>query len=194
MKASLLALTLIAASTAATAQAPAKAPDGLAWQTLDLVGFNFNFPGYQGTPEQRKLAQAVWGETMAKFGNVGPKKAPAFVIQKVIETPTKRYVFSSLDAARSVYPVCNDSPNDSGHTTPIYGKCPMRLIITDKVTGQSAQQDFSNYCHISSNDADQPKSKNYAQVAINSHTNMAYYRVVMYGKPAPECDRTIHLP
>ena len=190
MKASLLALALVAASTAATA----KAPDGLAWQTLDLIGFNFNFPGYQSTPEQRQLAVSIWGGTISGLPNLNGKKPAAFVIQKSVETKGKRYVFSSLDAANAVYPLCEDPPNDSSPSTPIYVKCPMRLIIIDKVTGKSEQQDFKAYCHISSNDSDQPKSRNYAQVAVSPQNNMAYYRVVMYGKPAPECDRTIHLP
>ena len=194
MKASLLALALIAASTAATAQAPAKAPEGLAWQTLDLVGFNFNFPGYQGTPDQRKLAESIWGKTINSLPDLNGRRPSAFVIQKVVETKDRRYIFSSLHAAHAIYPLCEDPPNNSSHSTPIYAKCSMRLIIIDKATGKSAQQDFASYCHISENDSEQPKSRNYAQVAINSHTNMAYYRVVMYGKPAPECDRTIHLP
>lgn len=198
--AAVLALAGTQAVSAQTANSQAsgsrvKFPAGLQWQTLDLIGFNYNPPGFEGTPAERKEAEAIWGKTMDGFpvDKSDGKKWPVFIIQKTIDTPTRRYVFSSLDAAPTVYPLCGFAINSSNPDTPIYVPCPMRVVIQDKGTGATAQQDFPDYCVIATNNPDQPKSRNYAQVALDGKTNTAYYRIVQYGKPVPECNRAIRL-
>ena len=197
MKKAMHLATLAMGMAAAIAPTPssAKAPEGLHWETLDLMAFAFDAPGYEATPAAKDLARSIWGKTMDSFPPFAPnRKWPVFVIQKVVETPAKRYLFSSMNAAASAYPSCEDPPNSSAPDTPIYAKCPMRVIVLDKATGKSAEEQFKGYCNITTNDREQPKTRNYAQVAVDTRTNTAYYRVVQYGKPAPECDRTIRLP
>ncbi|MCL1962062.1 MAG: hypothetical protein FWG56_09895 [Desulfovibrionaceae bacterium] len=170
-------------------------PAGLDWQTMDLVAFNFNYPGYEGKPGSREVAHSIWGEIIDKFPTRSDgKKWSAFVILSAFENISKRFYFSSLDAASTVYPLCEDPPNHNSKDTPIYSQCPMRVVIQDKASGQSTHQDFPRYCIMTTNDKDQPKTRNYAQVAVHPATNTAYFRVVQYGKPAPECDRAIKLP
>lgn len=191
-----LALGLVVATSASAQGKKVVFPKHLKWQTMDLVSFNFNFPGYESTPAQRELAKSVWGETMASLPQNGPRGGPwpVFIIQTVIDAGAYRYVFSSLRTAGAVYPMCEDPPNSSAIETPIYAICSMRVVIQNKASGRTTQQDFPRYCTMTTNDSDQPKSRNYAQVALDAATNTAYFRVVQYGKPAPECNRAIKLP
>ena len=192
---SVLALGL---SLAVSAQAQGKKvefPKGLQWQTMDLLAFDFNFPGYEGTPESRKLAAAIWRPTLKSFpARNNDKNYPAFVNITTFESGGNRYIFTILSAASLAYPQCEDPPNSSAIHTPIYAICPMRVVIQSLSGGQATQQDFPRYCNITSNEEDQPKSRNYEQVAFDAKNRMAYVRVVQYGKPAPECNRAIKLP
>lgn len=193
---SLGALTSGYAQTA-TPDKGSRFPAGLKWQTMDLVGFNFNYPGYEGTPAQRKLAESVWKKTMEEMPPLPmdrSKKAVMFVILTSFETARYKYIFTSLDAAGAIYPACEDPPNSSDPATPIYAMCPMRVVIQSKADGKATQQDFPGYCHLATNDEDQPKSRNYVEVAMDANAKNAYVRVVQYGKPAPECNRVIRLP
>ena len=192
---SVLALGL---SLAVSAQAHGKKvefPRGLQWQTMDLLAFDYSYSGYEGTPDSRKLAAAIWGPTLKSFpARDGDKKYPAFVNITTFESGGNRYIFTILSAASLAYPQCEDPPNSSAINTPIYAVCPMRVVIQSLTGGQTTQQDFPRYCNITSNDQFQPKSRNYEQVAFDAKTKMAYVRVVQYGKPAPECNRAIKLP
>ena len=39
-------------ATSAMAQNVVKQfPSGLKWETMDLIGFNYNYPGFEGTPK-----------------------------------------------------------------------------------------------------------------------------------------------
>lgn len=190
---SLGALTSGYAQTA-TPDKGSRFPAGLKWQTMDLVGFNFNYPGYEGTPAQRGLAQTVWKDVMDTMPLMSGKKAPVFIITTTFETPAYRYILSNLRAAGAIYPVCEDPPNSSDPATPIYAMCPMRVVIQSKADGKATQQDFPGYCNLTTNDEDQPKSRNYVEVAMDANAKNAYVRVVQYGKPAPECNRVIRLP
>lgn len=199
MKATLVLALGLAVTAGAWAQAVGGKvvfPKNLKWQTLDLLAFNYRSEGYEGTPDQRKLAEAIWGKTMESLQGRGPVNGhwPAFIIQTTVDAGAYRYVFSSMSAAGAAYPVCEDPPNSSAINTPIYAVCPMRVVIQNKADGKSTQQDFPNYCVITTNHKDQPKSRNYAQIAFDAQSRTAYYRVVQYGKPAPECNRAIKLP
>lgn len=175
---------------------PKRFPGGLSWKTMGLVGFNYNYPGYEGTPAERELAWAIWGPTIEAFPEntyAKDKKWSASVILAGFENDVERYVFSSMDAASVVYPGCEDAINSKDPNTPIYTNCPLRITMQNKRTGQAIQRDVLPFCHLATNDADQPKSRNYVQVAVSSDTKLVYFRVVQYGKPAPECNRAIRL-
>ena len=106
MKKAMHLATLAMGMAAAIAPTPssAKAPEGLHWETLDLMAFAFDAPGYEATPAAKDLARSIWGKTMDSFPPFAPnRKWPVFVIQKVVETPAKRYLFSSMNAAASAY-------------------------------------------------------------------------------------------
>lgn len=183
-------------ATSAMAQNVVKQfPSGLKWETMDLIGFNYNYPGFEGTPNERKIADAIWGSTIAGFPiRDGGQRWSAAIIQVTLENNAQRFIFTSLDSASVVYPECEDAINSKDPNTPIYTICPIRIIKQDKKTGQSTQAKYSGFCHIASNDGDQPKSRNYAQVAVSPDGKTGYYRVVQYGKPAPECNRAFKLP
>ena len=190
-----LALSLAMAVSAQAQGNKVEFPKGLQWQTMDLLAFDFNFPGYEGTPESRKLAAAIWAPTLEGLPpHESGGKYPAFVNIAAFESGGNRYIFSILSAASLVYPQCEDPPNSSAINTPIYAICPMRVVIQSLTGGQTTQQDFPRYCNITSNEEDQPKSRNFEQVAFDAKNRMAYVRVVQYGKPAPECNRAIKLP
>lgn len=193
---SLLILALAgAAATAAVGQTvPKLFPSGLQWETMDLLALNLDAPEFAGSPAQRDVARVIWQSTLDGFPPGGPNgKWPAFVLLKVFESTTERYVFTAMSAAAAAYPKCEDATNSKDPATPIYTICPMRVVVQDKASGRSAQQEFERFCAIFANDPDNPKSKNYEQVAISPDGRTAYFRVVQYGKPAPECNRAIRL-
>lgn len=196
LKSSIAALGLAAmAATAANGQTVLKQfPPGLKWATMSVVALNLNAPEFPSTPAERELAWSIWKTTIESFPAGGPGgKWPAFVMLKAFESKTKRYVFSSLSAAAVAYPQCEDARNSKEPTTPIYTICPMRVVVEDKASGQSTRLDFPRFCNIFANDSDNPRSRNYGQVAISPDGKTAYFRVVQYGKPAPECNRAISL-
>jgi hypothetical protein len=172
-------------------------PKDLQWKTMDTVAFDSNSPGYENsTPEQRRLATAIWGQAIKNFPldkGRRSKKSPAFVNLAVFDFGEKKIIFTSLRAASAAYALCED-PLNGGQNAPIYSMCPLRLIIQDKATGESEQQDFASYCNMTTNSKYRPKTRNYEQVAIDSNIKMAYIRAVQYDKPAPECNRVIRLP
>ena len=98
-----------------------------------------------------------------------------------------------MSAAAAAYPKCEDAINSKDTATPIYTLCPMRFVLQDKSSQKSVQQEFPGFCTIFANSTNNPKSKNYQQVAISQDGKTAYFRVVQYGKPAPECNRAIRL-
>lgn len=171
-------------------------PDKLDWQTMSLLAFNYDYPGYTGTKGERELSWAIWGPTIEAYPkfDADNNEWPSFIILKGFEDSVRRYIFSSMGAASAAYRRCSDAVNSKNPDTPIYTICPMRLIVENKTTGESDQFEYDNFCHIASNDKDQPISKNFEQVAVDSATKTAYFRVVQYGKPAPECNRAIKLP
>lgn len=190
----LAAGAILATAVTAQSQVVKQFPAGLQWETMDLLAFNLNAPEFAGTPAQRELARAIWQPTIDSFSprdSMG--KWPAFVLLKAYESPSHRYVFTAMSAAAAAYSKCEDAINSRNPTTPIYTICPMRVVVQDKVSGKSGQREFERYCTIFANDPDNPKSKNYQQVAISQDGKTAYFRVVQYGKPAPECNRSITL-
>lgn len=190
----LAAGAMLATAVTAQSQVVKQFPANLQWETMSLVGFNFDYPGYEGTPAERKLAWLIWGPTIDAFPRRDDgKKWAAFVILNAFENNSHRYVFSSMGAASVVYPQCEDAINSKNPNTPIYTYCDLRVAVQNKATGKAVYQDYPRFCHIASNDKDQPKSRNYEQVAISQDGKTAYFRVVQYGKPAPECNRSITL-
>ncbi len=171
-------------------------PAGLKWEMMPMVSFGYR-PKQYGTPKQRELAQQIWGDEinslpLNKVLNDG-SRYPGFVLLSAFENSAQRYYFTSFRAGGSIYEKCEDPPNSSAADTPMYSICPMKVVIEDKSSGQRSQQEFANYCHLYIDDADMPASKNHTEVAVDSRTNTAYFRVIQYGKHAPECDRAIRL-
>ncbi len=187
-----LCSTFVLGAGVVAAQTPP--PANLEWKTLDLMAFGIDYAGFNQAPvAQKKIAKSIWDGTYNRLPKQAGQPPAAFVIQATVETPDRVYVFSSMSAASAIYPVCEDAANSAAPQTPIYTICPLRVVIQNKITGAETKQDFPRYCVIYSNDPDNPKSKNYAQVAVDQKNKTAYYRVVMYGKPAPECNRSIKL-
>lgn len=184
--------------TAAHAQQAVKSfPPGLDWQTMALVGFNYNnAPQYQGRKGDRDTAWAIWGKTIQALPidkYHGDNKWPTSVLSKGFESDDDFFIFTSMATASVAYPACSDAINSKDINTPIYVFCPMRLSIKNRATGKIVERDYPNFCHIASNSKDQPISRNYEQVAVDNRTHTAYFRVVQYGKPAPACNRAIKL-
>jgi len=190
----LAAGAMLATASMAQSQVVKQFPASLQWETMDLLAFNLNAPEFAGTTAQRELARSIWQPTIDAFPPGGPMgKWPAFILLKAFESPSHRYIFSAMSAAATAYSKCEDPINSKDLATPIYSLCPMRLVVQDKASGKSRQQEFGHYCTIFANDPDNPRSKNYQQVAVSQDGKTAYFRVVQYGKPAPECNRSIRL-
>ena len=201
IKCALLLVTASSMMSTAMAQTTTELPANLNWQTMSLLAFNFDHPGYEGTQGERDVAWSIWGSTIEAYPDGAHKgtkpngnKWPSFIIIKGFESGNTRYIFSSLRAASVAYNDCEDGINGGNEHTPIYTKCPMRLTVENTKTLQSSETTYSDFCNMSINYKDQPKEKNYEQVAVDSETKTAYFRVVQYGKLRPECNRAIRLP
>lgn len=197
---SLVALILCITAGTTTAQ-PQKGnlafPAGLKWEQMAITSFNFRVKTY-GTIEQRRLAESIWQKridaTPPSIAHKGEGRMPSFILTSVHEDKELRYVFSSFSAAESG---CEQAPNgpfvNQGSAPPMYSKCPMRVIVEEKSSGRRKLKDFADYCHLFVDDSDAPASENHTEFAFDDRTGSAYFRVIQYGKHAPECDRALHL-
>ncbi|GKS92625.1 hypothetical protein [Acidovorax sp. SUPP2539] len=174
-----------------------KFPPELKWKLMPLV--TFNYPEYHdGTPEQKKLLEPIWKEniesTPLNFNRNDGSRLGSFILYQTHEDRENKYIFTMFNAAKSK---CEDPPNgpfvQKGYVPPMYSICPMRVIVEEKSTGRRKQKDFPNYCHLFIDDKNTPLAQNHTEFAFDDKTGSAYFRVVQYGKPAPECDRALHL-
>ncbi len=190
----LAAGAMLGTAAMAQAQVVKQFPANLQWETMDLLALNLDAPEFAGPKAQHELARSIWTSTIDNFPQGGPMgKWPAFILLKAFESQSHRYIFSAMSAAAAAYPKCEDAINSKDTATPIYTLCPMRFVLQDKSSQKSVQQEFPGFCTIFANSTNNPKSKNYQQVAISQDGKTAYFRVVQYGKPAPECNRAIRL-
>jgi len=169
-------------------------PAGLQWQMMPVV--SFNFPVKSGTPAERRLAEQVWKKELADLPSREfhdrVSQYPAFILVGAVEDQARRYIFSGLSAAYVAYPECENPPNGGDEHTPTWSTCPMRVVVQDKATGAKLmQEDFPDYCLLSSHGPDDPPSENRTELAFDHTTKTAYFRVLQYGKHVKSCDRAI---
>lgn len=193
----------IAFMPAAQAQGPSKAaqalhsamrfPAGLQWQKMAGVSFDFP-PRTYGTPEERQLAAKIWEQTLAAPGFTDTKgRFPAFILLSAFDDGAYRYIFTSMSAAPLDFKTCEPPPNGGDASTPIYSTCPMRVVVENRTTGAKTSQDFANYCNLFPADDGSTPGKSETEIAFDKASKTAYFRVIQYSKPRPECNRAIKL-
>lgn len=201
--ASTLAVAIVF-TPAAQAQAPSKTaqalhsavrfPAGLHWEVMGRVSFGYKPKAY-GTPAERGLAKQLWQKELSAPGFNNPAQTfPAFILLSGFRDGANRYYFTALSAAASAYPACEPPPNGGDASTPTYDTCPMRVIVENTSTKERTQQDFPKYCiQFGYDEPDSPVAQNHTEIALDSKTRTAYFRVFQYGKPVPQCNRAINL-
>lgn len=162
---------------------PNKFPSGLKWKMIPEV--SFNFPEKTGTPAQRAAAQSIWGSKI-RANNA------AFVLIEKVETPDSTITFTMMDTPSGE---CEPAPNGDGSSTetPMYSICPMTIIRQNKVTKKTTTEKLQNFCYLNLNDGPGELAKNHTELAYDAKTQTAYFRTIMYGKVAAECNRQIKL-
>lgn len=194
------AATLLALAAGAVNAQPQQAqrsrvtfPDGLHWQPMAGVSFDFP-PRTYGTPAQRKLSGELWKKELAVPGFVDSRgRRPAFILLSSFDDGPLRYIFTSLSAAIGAYPNCDPPPNGGDATTPIYYTCPMRVVAESRKTGEQKSQEFPDYCNLFPADDGSTPGKSDTQIAFDKAKKTVYFRVIQYSKPRPECNRAIRL-
>ena len=166
-------------------------PDGLQWQRMQLVAFNYS----SGKPDSvtlRKAAQDVWGKTIEDSTGEDGRYA-SFVLLRHYSDDSYRYTFSILSAAHAAYPQCENPPDGGDEQTPTYSTCPLRVVIESKASGKQSSQDFPRYCAMLSLDDGEPDTLDRSEIAFDKQTHIAYFRVFQYGKLVPSCNRAVKL-
>ena len=163
--------------------AAVKFPSNLNWKMMPQV--SYNFPVKTGTPELRATSDSIWKSKI-------PKETAAFVLLSSVETKENQYIFTMLD---STFAGCVPPPNGDGTDTamPLYSTCSMRVIQKNKITKKTTTQEIKDFCYLSLNCDPEELAKNHTKFAFDSKTNTAYFKTIMYGKHARECDREIRL-
>lgn len=186
MKRFITAFTILASGMGmahAQAQIPVK------WQIMPEV--TFNYPVQTGTKAQRDWAYAVWSKEINSTPQspVNPRmRLPSFILIGGAETAANLYSFTSLNAAgKCIDPPNGDGTSDAKHT---YSVCPLKVMKRTKATGAGKVEIVKDFCYLNDPD-DMPR--NHTEMAFDAKGKTAYFRVIMYGKHVPACDRAVNL-
>lgn len=170
-------------------------PDGLQWKMMPQVTFNFT-AAPTGTPEQKSVVENIWGKELSQEPDndlKGVGKYPSFVLLSTVDADGFKYVFTSYNSLNST---CIAPPNgpfgDPKYKAPMYSTCDLRIVRIDPRTNQRVVRSVPEFCHLYiDSPPDHFLSNNHTEIAFDSKTKTAYFRVIQYGKRAPECDRRI---
>ena len=182
---------LIAATIAIIASTTIQAqPKALEWKIMPEVVFNG--PIGKSASREQKMALGIWQREIMATPSAGGRQLPAFILLGTAAFDDYTYVFSMFNAANSK---CQDPPNGDGTATaqPLYAKCPMRVISHNRKTGKQNFQDVPGFCYLNLDDAPGGLRGNHTQIAFDKPNKTVYFRTVMYGKHAPECDKSMKL-
>ena len=182
-----LFVALLSVVTATSSFSFAATPQNLSWKTMPLVTFGYTSSKVKNDSKQQAEVKGIWGQKL-QSGDI------AFVLVDRIETEKNQYILTSLDSARmDSIGECEAPPNGDGtaFAQPLYSKCNLRVIQINKATGKKNVQTIQNFCHLS--DPDNPGGKDRTEYALDAKNKMVYFRTIMYGKHASECDRSIRV-
>lgn len=157
---------------------PATFPAQLAWESMNMVEFNFKRPMTNLTPEQ-KLIFPAWKDELTNvakyqqtFGNV-------------LYAQRGTLLFSIFHAVG----LCSDPASGAG-AYDAYSVCPARVLVGNASAPTVFK--FKDVCHyLQLNNPDQPLAKNHTEFAYDEGAKTAYLRVIQYGKFVPACNRAI---
>lgn len=163
----------------------AQPPAGLKWQKINEITFNSYIN--TGTKNEKAEAKTIWAKQIANSQKLG-----RYILLAKTETEENKYTFTMISGAETN---CINPPNGDGTAaaTPLYATCPMRVIQQNKRTNQITKKDYPDFCYLNEGDSPQELAKNHTEMAIDPKTKMAYFRSIMYGKVAKECNRSIRL-
>lgn len=151
---------------------------------VDSAKFNSS-----ATENERKFMQVVWAKEIDASPSDSVGKFPSFVLVGSAKHVGDLYVFSIY--SRALYAKCEPPPNGRS-ATQMYSVCPLRINRIDDA-GKSVSQEFPGFCKLNLDFPDTPRVKNHTEYAVDSRTQIAYFRVIQYGKLVPQCNRSVLL-
>ena len=179
----ILTMTTVGASLFNTAYAQAS---DAKWQIMPEVTFNYQVQ--TGTKQQREWAYAIWKNQInsTPTNPINPNtRLPSFILLGSAVTPTYNYSFTSLNAAGK----CID-PLNGKDAYATYSICPLQIMKINRSNGSGNTEIKTNFCYL--NDQDDV-ANNHTEMAFDPKNKIAHFRVVMFGKQVPECNRSFKL-
>ena len=164
------------------------------WKPMDIVPFSapagFVYP--EASPKNKDSAQKIWQKEISAMPMVNIAGKQSRQLSEVYiynhEEGDISYTFSIMNGSFSNG--CIPPGNGSGMVDE-YSTCPLRVTALDRKTGNSAIQQFEDYCFIFINDKDRPFSKNHNEISIDASTGVAKFRIIQNGKIVPDCNKTL---
>ena len=71
----------------------------------------------------------------------------------------------------------------------IYSICSMRIFQIDSIP--ISVRDIPDICFLHSDNSDHPVAKNHTEFAFQEADQVAYFRIIQYGKEVADCNRVV---
>lgn len=172
-------------------------PAGLKWErmrtvVLDQTPASKESPRVAVQPEDVKSVRRIWSDEVAVATAKG--EAPHFNSQIITTTyKGKPIAFSLIDLPLD-FDRCEQALNGKD-VVDVYSKCLARVAIGSMPNPHVVE--FSGFCYADSIWATPEelrfRAKTQNQVAFDSQTGTAYFRLLQHGKFVPACNRMIKI-
>lgn len=205
-----LGMALLPAAQAQQKAAGVQFPAGLKWEMMRYGAFA---PGgmmkNSATPAEKSAATKLWKKELDsippnKFFDRSKGEYPADFLISTYDSDKYKFVFSIMYTLHMDYPACSDPRNGpfpegfDFDSAQMYHVCPMRVVRLDKTNNQVTDWIVNDFCVVHSDYSEEhaerknhPLAENHTEIAI--HGDVAYFRVIQYGKWVPACNRSIRL-
>jgi len=186
----LIAATLAGIAFGAAAQS-AQPPTGLKWQMMHEIVFNSTNFSSTGTEEERVLLGKIWekelqgSEKNIKTGEL----LPSFSLIGTVEYKGVKAILTMYNRSGSD---CIEPGNGKGMYD-MYAICPLRLIRLTQDKQAEIQNLPVNFCMLSGDDHDNPRSKNHNEYTFDERSGIVYLRTIQYGKVVSSCNRALRV-
>lgn len=164
-----------------------KFPAGLKWKVMHYASFNFAPEEGKIDPQIKAGSYALWKTDLdaMKVEATQKKKEPAPAMVLTSAPYSDKYVFSMIDSAASH---CIRPGNGAGMYD-IYSICSMRIFQIDSIP--ISVRDIPDICFLHSDNSDHPVAKNHTEFAFQEADQVAYFRIIQYGKEVADCNRVV---
>lgn len=159
-----------------------------AWRVMPEARFGGSLQTL-ASPAETTLAYNLYRSKVdeAVKGGVG-----ALVLLGTADTQQGRLIFSMHWGLNSK---CTAPLNGDGTSkgVALYAKCPMEIHVEDPTTKLRGKSIGGSFCYLNDDGAVGGIRDNHTEYAYDKTSNTLHLRTIMYGKPVPECSRSLRL-